>query len=83
MIVEYIEAAMRRAEYKLLDEEPRFFGSIPAIEGVWAAGNTLESCRDELREVLEGWILLSVQRDLPIPALDGVSIRVASIEKPA
>jgi hypothetical protein len=33
--------------------------------------------------VLEGWILLSVQRDLPIPALDGVSIRVASIEKPA
>ena len=49
------------------------------MPGVWASGRTLEECRQELKDVVEGWILLSVKRSLDIPALGGVeSVLLAS-----
>ena len=83
MLVEYIQAAMKRAQYKILEEDSSYFGAIPEIEGVWANAETLERCREELLEVLDSWILLSVKRDLPIPDLDGVGINVVHIEDSA
>ena len=50
MLTEYIQAAMRRAKYKLIDEEEGFFGEISECPGVWADAPSLEACRDELRE---------------------------------
>ena len=32
-------------------------------------GKTLEECRNNLRDTVEGWILLSIQKGLPIPEL--------------
>jgi len=40
----------------------------------------LEECRENLREVLEEWILLSVKRGLPIPALGEIAIREVPVE---
>jgi hypothetical protein len=34
----------------------------------------LEECRRELKETVEGWILLSVKRSLPIPRLGEAEI---------
>ena len=44
------------------------------MPGVWACGQTLESCRRELKEVVEGWILVSVKRSLDIPPLGSAKI---------
>jgi hypothetical protein len=41
---------------------------------------TLEACRTELKEVVEGWLLLSVKRSLPIPPLGDVEIAEIAAE---
>jgi len=68
MIIEYIQEALKGAHYELIrdDKEP-YYGEIPALKGVWASGKTLEECRQNLVEVLEGWILLHLKKGLPIP----------------
>ena len=63
MLTEYIDEALRRARYELIeDEETPYYGEVPELPGVWASGRTLEGCRRELKEVVEGWILVSVRR---------------------
>jgi len=51
---------MHRAKYEILDDDGSFPGSIPGLEGVWANASTLEACREELEEVLEDWLMLSL-----------------------
>ncbi|MFZ0790089.1 MAG: type II toxin-antitoxin system HicB family antitoxin [Chromatiaceae bacterium] len=75
MLTEYIEEALRRARYELIeDPETPFYGEVPELPGVWASGTTLEACRQALKETVEGWILLSVKRSLPIPRLGDLEI---------
>jgi predicted RNase H-like HicB family nuclease len=75
VLTEYIEEALRRARYELIDDpETPYYGEVPDLPGVWASGDTLEACRRELKETVEGWILLSVKRSLPIPKLGDLGI---------
>jgi predicted RNase H-like HicB family nuclease len=60
MLSEFIEGKLKKARYKLLDDGS-YFGEIPGTNGVWANTKTLESCREELQEVLEEWVLLKVR----------------------
>ena len=70
MLTEYIEEAMKRARYERIeDTEAPFYGESPELPGVWASAATLDSCRRELKDTLEGWVLISVKRSLPIPKL--------------
>jgi len=78
MLTEYVRAAMRRAHYEILEDDGSFYGEIPAFGGVWATADTLEGCREELTEVLEGWIVLSLSRNLPLPTVDGISLEISS-----
>lgn len=75
MIAEYIQEALNRAKYELIDDDEPYYGEIAEMQGVWASGKTLEECRENLKEVLEGWILLSVRKGLPIPRLGSCEIR--------
>ncbi len=75
MLTAYIQAAMRRAHYEIL-EDGTYYGAIPGFQGVYANTDTLEACRDELQSVLEGWLLLSLDRHLPIPVVDGLDLTV-------
>lgn len=77
MFAKYLHAVMARATYEMLDDGT-YYGSIPGFQGVWANAPTLEACRDELEEVLEGWILLRVADHLDIPSVDHLSIRVGA-----
>jgi len=63
MLIEYVEKAMHKAHYELM-ENGRFWGEIPPLKGVWAEGATLEECRDTLREVLEDWLLVGLRHAL-------------------
>ena len=78
MIIEYIQEALNCAHYELIrdDEEP-YYGEIPVLRGVWASGKTLEECRQNLAEVLEGWILMHLKMDLPIPPIGNKHIEVS------
>ena len=71
MILEYIESAMKKAHYEIIEDCEPYYGEIPVCRGVWATGKTLEECRARLEEVLEGWILLRVRRKLPVPQIGG------------
>lgn len=78
MIIEYIKAALRKAEYEILEDQT-FYGEIPSFEGCYANESTLEDCRDELASVLEDWILFSLNRQLPLPEVDGVRLEVKKV----
>ncbi|WP_273702199.1 type II toxin-antitoxin system HicB family antitoxin [Acetomicrobium sp.] len=69
MLTEYIEAALERAEYEIIEDDEPYYGAIPQLKGVWATGRTLEECRRNLKEVLEGWIVIRLQRGLAIPQI--------------
>jgi predicted RNase H-like HicB family nuclease len=76
MITEYIEAALARATYEIIEDEEPYYGEVPGLQGVWATGKTLEECRRNLAETVEDWVLLSIAKGLPIPALGDVSLRL-------
>ena len=60
MLIEYINAALAKAKYEIVEDDGAIYGYIPRLKGVWANASTLEACRDELQSVLEGWILVGV-----------------------
>ncbi len=78
MLTRYLRAALHRATYKVL-EDGSFFGEIPGFDGVWANGAALEGCREELEEVLEEWILFRVSRQLPLPTVDNIELKIREV----
>lgn len=79
MFAEYIKAAMRHAHYEYWEDDKVFFGKIPLLDGVLTTGKTLEECRDELEEIVEGWLLVSLKKNLPIPSIDNISLDVKEV----
>lgn len=69
MITQYIQAAMRKAKYEILENNEGFYGEIPGFQGVWANANNLEDCREELADALETWLLFRISRGLKVPAV--------------
>jgi predicted RNase H-like HicB family nuclease len=78
MFAEYIQAALEKAEYKIIDNPEPIFGEVPDLEGVWATGMTVEECRRELISVIEGWIALRLKMGDSIPVLGSVAISVST-----
>jgi len=66
MLNEFIIKKLKNAKYKIL-EDGSYFGEIPGLSGIWANANDLEKCRQELKEVLEDWLLLKVRDRQPVP----------------
>ena len=79
MLTEYIIAAMKRAKYEILPDDGTFYGEIPGFEGVYTNAETLERCREELQEVLEEWILFRVSRNLALPIVEGIELRIKEL----
>ena len=76
MLTDYFEAAMKKANYEILLDDKSYYGSIPGIQGVWANSPTLEGCREELREALEDWVMISISRHLPLPKVDNIELKI-------
>ena len=75
---EYIEAALRQAEYEAL-EDGTIFGSIPGLVGVWSNAATYEEAQTELADVLEEWMYLRLSKNLPVPTIGGIDIKAPSL----
>jgi len=78
MLTEYILKQLAKARYKLLDDKS-YFGEILGLRGVWASHKTLEGCREELREVLEEWLLLKLSDGDDIPGLPLTTKKIHSV----
>ena len=79
MLTNYIHHVMRHAHFELM-ENGQFYGSIPGFQGVWSEGTTLEACRDELIEVLEGWMIVRLRCGEDVPVMDDIDINLAGKE---
>ena len=79
MLLDYIQAAMRQARYEILEDDGTYYGEISGFDGVYANSDTLEACRQELLEVLEEWLLFRVSRNLTIPTVEGLTLKVEKV----
>ncbi|MBI4667893.1 MAG: type II toxin-antitoxin system HicB family antitoxin [Elusimicrobia bacterium] len=77
MIEEYVHAAMEGAKYEIINDKLPYYGEIPICRGVWATGKNLEECRENLKEVLEGWILVRLKKGLLLPRIKGQTLKPA------
>ena len=72
-MLEYVEQAMRRAVYEKL-EDGTYAGSIPDCPGAVAFADTLYQCQQELRSVLEGWLLVKIRHGDTLPVIGDVDL---------
>jgi len=79
MLTNYIRNAMKRARYEILPDDGTIYGEIPGFDGVYANADNLETCRDELEEVLGEWILLRTYKNLVLPILDGIDLNIKEV----
>ncbi len=79
MLISYINAALHHAHYEILPDDQSFYGDIPNFDGVYSNAGTLEDCREELAEVLEEWILLRVSKNLSLPVVDGLELKIREV----
>ena len=75
MLIDYIKVSLKKADYKKL-EDGSWYSSIPGFTGVWANGNSVEECRDELQEVLQEWLMLKIRDNDPIPIVNGIDLKI-------
>lgn len=73
MLTQYIQVAMHHAVYEILSDGT-YYGEIPGFQGVYSNAKTLEICREQLQEVLEGWLLLGLRLGHTLPVLEGISL---------
>lgn len=77
MLTEYVAAALGKAHYEMINDDEPFYGEVRELPGVYATGVTLEERRRNLKDVVEGWLLITIERDLPVPEIDRLAINVA------
>jgi predicted RNase H-like HicB family nuclease len=79
MLTQYIDSAMKRAHYEILEDDKSYYGEVKECEGVYANASTLEDCRKELEQTLEDWILFRVSEKLDLPKLDGIDLSIKEV----
>lgn len=42
MLLEYVQEALRRARYEIIEDAEPYYGEVPELPGVWATGPNLE-----------------------------------------
>ena len=78
ILSDYFDRALSQAEYDKL-EDGTFFGRIPACKGVMAFGTSLRECEDELRSVLEDWVLVGLKLGHSLPILDSINLNMEPV----
>ena len=79
MLMDYIQNAMQHAKYEILGDDNSYYGEIPECQGVYANADNLEDCRKELQEVLEDWILFRIYKNLPLPVIKGIELKIKEL----
>ena len=77
MFTEYIQAALKHANYEILEDDT-YMATVDGLQGVIAVGDSIEDCRQDLIEVIEGWVALGLRMGHPIPPIDGRTIDISA-----
>ena len=80
-IGEYVTKAIQRAIYEYCEETQNWCGYIRELPGCWAQGDTIETTRFQLIDVIEGWLILALQFGDAIPPLDRLTVGKATQKK--
>ena len=73
MLTDYLNAAMRHAEYERL-EDGAWYAHIPGLPGLWASAANLEDTRNELLSALDDWLYVNASgAKIQPPEFDGIS----------
>ena len=78
-LTHYVDEALKQAEY-YRDEHGVVVAKVPAASGFFAQGDSFEDARGNLRDVIEGNVLLALQLGFEIPRFEGVDIEEKEIE---
>ena len=81
VLTDYIEQAMAQAVYEELGDGT-FGGTIPPCWGVIAFGTTRPECQNELRSVLEDWIVTGLRWGHPLPIIAGIDLNLDAPREP-
>ncbi|PJB98463.1 MAG: hypothetical protein CO078_01910 [Candidatus Nealsonbacteria bacterium CG_4_9_14_0_8_um_filter_36_17] len=66
-IAQYIENLLAKAEYEYDPETKSWCASVEDLPGAYAQADTVEEVRSQLAEVIEDYILVSLQEKHPLP----------------
>ena len=77
----YVESAMIKAVYDRL-ENNSYAGRIPECTGVVAFGDSRRACEEELRSVLEEWVLLGLKLGHTLPRIAGIDLNRTPAHEP-
>jgi len=74
ILSKYIEQALKKAQYER-DENDVVIAKVPGASGFFAQADTFEEARANLKDVIEGNVILALQLGFDIPAIEGVEIK--------
>jgi predicted RNase H-like HicB family nuclease len=72
-----VNEALAQATYEYGADTESWCAWVEALPGCWSQADTVEEARREMAEVIEGWLILSLQRGHPIPELNGRTVGYA------
>ena len=60
---------MKTLTYRtIIEKDGKYYhGYVPALPGCHTQGDTIEETQKNLKEAIEGWLLVSEEMDWPIP----------------
>jgi predicted RNase H-like HicB family nuclease len=70
----YIEQALKLAEYEK-DEDGVIVAHVPGIPGFFSQGENFEEARVNLRDAIEGNLVVALQLGFEIPKIEGVDMK--------
>ncbi|MCL6642691.1 MAG: type II toxin-antitoxin system HicB family antitoxin [Candidatus Bipolaricaulota bacterium] len=79
-LARYVEEALKKAEYSR-DENGIVIARVPKASGFFAQGDNFEEARENLRDVIEGNVLLALQLGLEVPRIEGVEIEERQVAR--
>lgn len=75
-IAQYIENFLRRAEYEYDEKTRSWCANVKELPGAYAQANTIEETREQLAEVIEDYILISLQEKHPLPGFKKLPTKI-------
>lgn len=66
-IANYIEKLLKKAKYEYDKETKSWCASVKDLPGAYAQADSVEKAREQLAEVIEDYILVSIQEKQTLP----------------
>jgi len=81
ILSEYLSRALAHAVYERL-EDGTYGGRIPDCVGVVSFGQTQRESEEELRSVLEDWLLMGLKKGHELPVIEGIDLNREDTREP-